>query len=133
MPVPRRPRQLNSAPSYDRRRRGPGSWLAAQPTKLGALADFVPRRIYTLLPTRTRKQEGCLSPILDQIRQVVARFRLAAFAPSLPSAVRVFFGRCAIVRFFLAAREAFLMFFRASVFCFVLAIDGLLPNDFFAF
>src|SRR5207253_5046102 len=40
----------------------------------------------------------------------------------LPSAVRVFFGRWAIVRFFLAAATAFLMFFRAAARCFSLAI-----------
>lgn len=46
------------------------------------------------------------------------RFRLAAFAPSLPSAVRVFFGRLAIVRLRLAACAAFLMFRRAAALCF---------------
>ena len=45
-------------------------------------------------------------------------FRLAAFAPSLPRAVRVCFGRWAMVRFFLAAVAAFLMFRRAAVRCF---------------
>src|SRR5207247_1172392 len=37
-------------------------------------------------------------------------FRRVALAPSLPSAVRVFFGSLAMVRFFLAALPAFLMF-----------------------
>jgi hypothetical protein len=46
------------------------------------------------------------------------RFRLAACAPFFPRAVRVFFGRCAIVRFRLAADAAFLMFFLAALFCF---------------
>ncbi len=47
-----------------------------------------------------------------------ARFFLAAFAPSLPSAVRVFFGRWAIVFFFFAAAAAFLIFPFAAVRCF---------------
>jgi hypothetical protein len=42
------------------------------------------------------------------------RFFLATAAPFFPSAVRVFFGRCAIVRFLLAAAAAFLMFRRAA-------------------
>lgn len=48
-------------------------------------------------------------------------WRLTLFA-CLPSAVRVFFGRCEIVRLRLAALDAFLMFRRAAVFCFVVAI-----------
>jgi hypothetical protein len=38
-------------------------------------------------------------------------FRLAAFAASFPSAVRVFFGRCAIVRFRFASGRLFYYFF----------------------
>ena len=41
--------------------------------------------------------------------------RLAAFAPSLPSAVRVFVGKFATVRFRFAAAAAFLMFLRAAL------------------
>jgi hypothetical protein len=45
------------------------------------------------------------------------RFLFAAFAPSLPSAVRVVLGRCATVLFFFATATAFLMFFLAAAFC----------------
>ncbi len=55
------------------------------------------------------------------------RFRLATFAPCLPSAVRVFFARCATVRLRLAARAAFLMFRRAALFCFDEAILAAFP------
>jgi hypothetical protein len=41
----------------------------------------------------------------------------AACAPFLPSAVRVLFARCAIVRFVFADAAAFLMFFRAALRC----------------
>ena len=46
------------------------------------------------------------------------RYLRAAAAPFFPKAVRTFFGRWAMVRFSLAAVAAFLMFFRAAVFCF---------------
>src|SRR5260221_13199298 len=46
-----------------------------------------------------------------------ARFFFAAFAPSLPSAVRVALGRCAAVLFFFAIAAAFLMFFLAEGLC----------------
>jgi len=46
-----------------------------------------------------------------------ARFFFAAFAPSLPSAVRVALGKCATVLFFFATAAAFLMFFLAATFC----------------
>jgi hypothetical protein len=46
------------------------------------------------------------------------RFRLAAFAPSLASAVLVRFGRFATVRFRFAAVAAFLMLRRAAARCF---------------
>jgi hypothetical protein len=59
----------------------------------------------------------------------VRRLRAAAFAPSFPSAVRVFFGRREIVFFRLAALAAFLMFLRAAAFCFVVAIADLLSRD----
>jgi hypothetical protein len=52
---------------------------------------------------------------LDAYRSV--RFRLAAFAPSLPSAVRVRFGKWATVRFLFAALAAFLMFRPAAARC----------------
>ena len=48
-------------------------------------------------------------------------FFFAADEPFLPSAVRTDFGKCAIVRFRLAADAAFLMFFLAA-FCFVEAM-----------
>jgi len=50
----------------------------------------------------------------SQIRRV-QRFFFAALAPFLPKAVRVRFGKWAIVRFFRAARAAFLMFLRAAI------------------
>ena len=46
-----------------------------------------------------------------------ARLFFAAFAPCLPSAVRVALGKCATVRFFFATAAAFLMFFLAAAFC----------------
>jgi hypothetical protein len=49
--------------------------------------------------------------------------RRAAFAPSLPRAVRVFFGKLAMVFFLLAAFAAFLMLVRAAAFCFELVMD----------
>jgi hypothetical protein len=57
------------------------------------------------------------------------RLRLAAFAPSLPSAVRVFFGSFEMVFFLFAARAAFLMFFRAADFCLELAIFSSSTDD----
>src|SRR5207302_4587590 len=51
-------------------------------------------------------------------------FRRAAFAPSLPSAVRVFAGRCATVRFRFAAAAAFFTLRRAAVRCFLLTIKA---------
>jgi hypothetical protein len=51
-------------------------------------------------------------------------FFSATDAPCLPSAVRTDFGKCAIVRFFLAAADAFLIFFFAALLCFVEAIDA---------
>ena len=45
------------------------------------------------------------------------RLFFAAFAPSLPSAIRVALGRCATVLFFFATAAAFLMFFLAAAFC----------------
>src|SRR5207302_11102841 len=55
-------------------------------------------------------------------------FRRAAFAPSLPRAVRVFAGRCATVRFRFAAAAAFLTFRRAAVRCFLLTIKATPEN-----
>lgn len=51
------------------------------------------------------------------------RFLRVAFAPCLPSAVRVFFGKCEIVRFFFATFAAFFIFFRAVERCFRDAIE----------
>jgi hypothetical protein len=48
---------------------------------------------------------------------------LRTFAACFPSAVRVAFGRCTIVRAFRAAAAAFLMFFLAARFCFAVAIS----------
>jgi hypothetical protein len=53
----------------------------------------------------------------------VRRLLLATLAACLPKAVRVFFGRLAIVRFFFAAWAAFLMFFRAAVRCLAVTIS----------
>jgi len=47
----------------------------------------------------------------------------AAFAPRLPRALRVLFGKWATVRFLLAAVAAFLMFRRAAVRCLVDVIE----------
>jgi len=52
-----------------------------------------------------------------------ALFRRATFAACLPSAVRVFFGRCAMVLFFFAAAVARLMFLFAAVRCFSVAME----------
>jgi hypothetical protein len=51
-------------------------------------------------------------------------FLFAALAPSLPRAVRVFFGRCAIVFFRRAALAAFLMFRFAATRCFLVGIPS---------
>jgi hypothetical protein len=50
-------------------------------------------------------------------RHCALRFRRAAFAPSVPSAVRVVLGSRAIVLRFRAAAAAVLMFLRAAAFC----------------
>jgi hypothetical protein len=50
------------------------------------------------------------------------RFCLATFAPCFPSAVRTFFGKCAMVLFFRAALTALFMFFLAARVCFSLGI-----------
>src|SRR2546430_5310514 len=50
-------------------------------------------------------------------------FFFAAFAPSLPRAVRVFLGKCAIVLFRRAALAAFLMFRFAAVRCFLVVMS----------
>ena len=57
-----------------------------------------------------------------------ARFFRAALAPSLPRAVRVFFGRCAIVLFRRAARAAFLMFRFAAARCFLVVTSSTEPD-----
>ena len=50
------------------------------------------------------------------------RFWFRTFAACFPSAVRVDFGRCAIVRFRFAARAALGIFLRAAALCFRVAI-----------
>jgi hypothetical protein len=52
------------------------------------------------------------------------RFSLATLAACFPSAVLVSLGKCAIVRFFLAAFAAFRIFFRAALRCFSLGIPS---------
>lgn len=52
--------------------------------------------------------------------------RLATLEACLPRAVRVDFGKCAIVRFLFAAAAAFLMFFLAARFRFAVAMPVLL-------
>ena len=54
---------------------------------------------------------------------VRVRFFRAAFAPSLPRAVRVFLDKCAIVLFRRAALAAFLMFRFAAVRCFLVVMS----------
>jgi hypothetical protein len=51
------------------------------------------------------------------------RFFRAALAPSLPRAVRVLLGKCAIIRFRRADLAAFLMFRFAAARCFLVAIS----------
>jgi len=69
-------------------------------------------------------------PGLHDLQREALRFLLATDAACLPRAVRVDFGRCAIVRFLLAADAAFLMFFRVARVCFVEAmVDSLLMNS----
>lgn len=58
-----------------------------------------------------------------QIVYFARRFLAAAYAPSFPSAVRVALGRWATVFFLFAAAAAFLMFLRATDFCFSLICD----------
>ncbi len=53
----------------------------------------------------------------------VLRVARATLAACLPKAVRVDFGRWAIVRFFRAAAAAFLMFLRAADLCLSVAIN----------
>jgi hypothetical protein len=55
---------------------------------------------------------------------------LATLDACLPSAVRVDFGRCAMVRFLFAVAAAFLMFFLAACFCLAVAITVLLDSYF---
>ena len=55
--------------------------------------------------------------------------RLATLEACLPRAVRVDFGKCAIVRFLFAAAAAFLMFFLAARFRFAVAIPVLLRGS----
>jgi hypothetical protein len=55
-----------------------------------------------------------------------ARFSLLTFAACLPNAIRVFFGKCAIVLFLFAAAAAFLVFRLAAARCFALAMAYLL-------
>jgi hypothetical protein len=57
------------------------------------------------------------STSLGELANLYRRFFFAAAAPFLPRVVRIFFGRCAIVLFFLAAADAFLMLRRAAVRC----------------
>src|ERR1044072_1166410 len=58
-------------------------------------------------------RRGTISELLPRHRRL-RRLRFAAFAPSFPKAVRVFFGKCATVRLLFAARAAFLTFRRAA-------------------
>jgi hypothetical protein len=51
-----------------------------------------------------------------------AFFLRAALAPSLPNAVLTFLGKCATVRFRLAAVAARLTFFFAASFCFLVVM-----------
>jgi hypothetical protein len=55
--------------------------------------------------------------------QAPRRLRRAAFAPSLPSALRVLLGSRDIVRFRFATPAAFLMLRRAAAVCFALGIE----------
>src|SRR5438445_1776672 len=96
-------------------------WLWFRPTR------FVvqPRVLEIVWPARRReipREDVVAVRLLDK-----HELRRAAFAPSFPSAVRVFFGRCAIVRLRRAAAAAFLMLRRAAARCFPDAIRRCSP------
>jgi hypothetical protein len=59
---------------------------------------------------------------MDPGHRRLRRLRFAAFAPSFPKAVRVFFGKCATVRLLFATLAAFFTLRRAAVLCLELAI-----------
>src|SRR5207237_9967981 len=89
-----------------------GGWLRLPDCRVAVRGQRPPHRVCRESPARARR--------LNQ--DFFAAFaRLTLFA-CLPMAVRVFFGRCAIVRFFLAAAAAFLMFLRAAARCLSLAM-----------
>src|SRR5262245_48754583 len=76
------------------------------------------------LPDMRKKHRLTSEALLNQLYLEVAFFR-ASSASSLPSAVRVFLGRCAIVLFRRLALAAFLMFRFAAAHCFfVVPISG---------
>ena len=50
-------------------------------------------------------------------KEIADYFFLAALAPSLPKAARVYFGRFAMVGFVFGPELLFLMFFRAAALC----------------
>ncbi len=60
---------------------------------------------------------------VNRLYFVRVRFLRAAFAPSLPRAVRVFLGRCATVLFRRAALAAFLIFRFAATRCFLVVMS----------
>ena len=75
---------------------------------------------------RAARAAACRPGARDDLAGQPRFSRLTLFA-CFPSAVRVFFGRCAIVRFRFAAPAALLMFFRAAVRCLVLGMTYLQP------
>jgi hypothetical protein len=67
--------------------------------------------------------------LLQFVPQLSRRFCRAILAPFLPNAVRVRFGKCAIVRARFAAAPPFLMLRRAAAGCFgVVMIFPLIPR-----
>ena len=72
----------------------------------------------------SRNRDQIIRKPLGKFHFDPARFFRAALAPSLPRAVRVFLGRCAMVLFRRAARAAFLMFRFAAVRCFLVVTSS---------
>ena len=71
-----------------------------------------------IVTPQRHRERGVSERKIFEFPRLRQRYLRAAAAPFFPKAVRTFFGRWAMVRFSLAAVAAFLMFFRAAVFCF---------------
>src|SRR5262249_24337913 len=138
---PGRARKIHSGlshfPSARYRIRTCGLWLrrpTLYPTELIAQMCFGAYRLLRqqradCMPSwrRRRQDECCRSG--GGLSQATRRFRRAALAPSLPSAVRVLFGKCLIVPFRRAAAAALRMFLRAATRCRLLAVSSPFDNE----